>query len=135
MNLSAALCGSLMVVLPTLDLSTVSFLDFSLDGVADVLGPVPVKVQSDTPRSSPLGDCLDLAMLDFGELAYANLDTDLEIDREKNLEGSDLWMDCSFRKGVEGEEVVETLDTLVVLWLGDGVRGILPPAVFVEKRP
>ena len=135
MNLSAALCGSLIVVLPALDLSTVSFLDFSLEGVPDVLGPVPVNVQSETPRSNPFGDCLDLAMFDFGELAYVNLETDLEIDREKKVEGSDLWMDCSFRNGVEGDEVADTFDKLVVLWLGDGVRGILPPAVLVEKRP
>jgi hypothetical protein len=62
------------------------------------------------------------------------LDTDLEIDLEKNV-GSDLWMDCSFRRGVEGDELAETLDTLTVLCLGDGVRGIRPPAVLEEKRP
>ena len=40
------------------------------------------------------------------------------------------------RGGVKGDEVEETLvGALVVLALGEGVRGILPPAVFVEKRP
>jgi len=64
------------------------------------------------------------------------LDTDLETEREKKVEGSDLWIDWSFRGGVKGEEFVEMLvATLVVLALGEGVRGILPPAVFVEKRP
>ena len=58
-----------MVVFPTLDLKAVSFLDFSLDGVEEVFGPVPVKVHSDTPSSSCFGECLTLAMLDFGELA------------------------------------------------------------------
>ena len=44
-------------------------------------------------------------------------------------------MDWSFRGGVKGEEFVERLvATLAVLARG-GVRGILPPAVFVEKRP
>jgi hypothetical protein len=69
MKRSAALCGSLIVVFPGLDLNTVSFLDFSFEGVLDVAGPVPVNVHSDTPRSSCLGDCLPLAMLDLGELA------------------------------------------------------------------
>lgn len=64
------------------------------------------------------------------------METDREIDREKKVEGSDLWIDWSFRRGVEGDEVVETFwGMLVVLLLGDGVRGILPPAVFVEKMP
>ena len=69
MNRSAVVCGSLMVVLPTLDRKAPSFRDFSLDGVLVVAGPVPVKVHSDTPRSNPLGEFLDLAMFDLGELA------------------------------------------------------------------
>lgn len=58
------------------------------------------------------------------------------MDRENKVEGSVLWMDWSFRRGVDGDEAVETLvATLAVLCLGDGVRGILPPAVLVEKMP
>lgn len=64
------------------------------------------------------------------------METDREVDREKKLEGSDLWMDWSLRRGVEGDDFAETLvGMLVVLLLGEGVRGILPPAVFVEKMP
>ncbi len=52
------------------------------------------------------------------------------------VEASDLWMEGSLRRGVEGDEAVEMfVATLVVLALGDGVRGIRPPAVFVEKMP
>ena len=69
MNRSAVLCGSLMVVLPTFDLKGAAFFAFSRDGVAVMLGPVPVKVHSDTPSSSGLGDCLPFAMLDLGEFA------------------------------------------------------------------
>jgi hypothetical protein len=37
---------------------------------------------------------------------------------------------------VNGEEFVERLvATLIVRVLGDGVRGIRPPAVLEEKRP
>jgi hypothetical protein len=82
-----------MVVLPTLDLNAVSFLDFSLEGVLVVAGPVPVNAHSETPRSSPLGDVRALAMFDLGELAYANLETDRDSDRENMVEASVLWMD------------------------------------------
>lgn len=38
--------------------------------------------------------------------------------------------------GVNGDEVIDTLVAmLVVLALGEGVRGIRPPAVFVLKMP
>lgn len=90
MKRSAALWGSLMVVLPTLDLNAVSFFDFSLAGVLLGAGPVPVNVHSETPRSSCLGDVLPLAMFDLGELAYTNFETDRDTDREKMVEASDL---------------------------------------------
>ena len=79
-----------MVVLPTLDLNAVSFLDFSLEGVLVDAGPVPANVHSETPRSSCLGDAFPLAMLDLGEFAYANLETDRDTDREKRVEASGL---------------------------------------------
>jgi hypothetical protein len=47
-----------------------------------------------------------------------------------------LCIDWVGRGGVNGEEFVERfVATLMVLVLGDGVRGIRPPAVFDEKRP
>jgi hypothetical protein len=67
-----------MVVLPVRDRRAVSLRDLSLEGVAVVLGPVPVKVNSDTPSSRCFGDCLPRAMFDFGDGAYANLETDRE---------------------------------------------------------
>ena len=42
-------------------------------------------------------------------------------------------MDCSFRGGVNGEEPLVAM--LVVLALGEGVRGMRPPAVFAENSP
>lgn len=75
-------------------------------------------------------------MFDFGDCAYANLDTDLDTDREKMVDVSRLCMDRSGRGGVKGDGVVETLVAmLVVLARGDGVKGIRPPAVFVLKMP
>ena len=45
-------------------------------------------------------------------------------------------MDWDAFGGVKGDELLEAfVATLVVLALGDGVSGILPPAVLVEKRP
>ena len=41
-----------------------------------------------------------------------------------------------WRGGVKGEELLETLVArLAVLILGDGVSGMRPPAVRVEKMP
>ena len=136
MNRSAACCGRRIVVFAVLARRTASFFDLSRTGVEVVLGPVPVNVHSDTPRSRCLGECLLLAIFDLGDCAYANFDTERETDREKRLEGSGLCIDCEGRGGVKGEELVETfVATLVVLVRGEGVRGILPPAVLVEKMP
>lgn len=64
------------------------------------------------------------------------LETDRETDREKWVEESLLCIGWAGRGGVNGEEPVERLlATLMVRVLGDGVRGILPPAVLEEKRP
>lgn len=134
MNLSAA--EYLIVVFPPLDLEATSFLDFSLDGVVVALWPVPVNVQSETPRSRCLGECLPFAMLDFGVCAYANFDTDLDTDRENIVVVSVLYIDRSGRGGVKGDEFVETLvAALAVLVLGEGVNGMRPPAVLDEKMP
>jgi hypothetical protein len=54
------------------------------------------------------------------------------------VEASLLCIDCAGRGGVNGEELVERLvATLMVrvLVLGEGVRGMRPPAVLDEKRP
>lgn len=80
------------VVFPALERTADSFLARSLDGVC-VIGPVPVKVHSEMPRSRCLGDCLPLAMLDLGDCWYANLDTDRDTDLENCVEGSLWWMD------------------------------------------
>lgn len=75
-------------------------------------------------------------MFDFGDCAYANFDTDLEIDLEIVVEVSRLCNDRSARGGVYGEYVDEALvTTLVVLARGEGVNGMRPPAVFVLKMP
>ena len=75
-------------------------------------------------------------MFDFGVCAYANLETDLEIDLENAFEPSLLCRERSARGGVNGEVSTETfVATLVVLALGEGVNGIRPPAVFVLKMP
>lgn len=63
------------------------------------------------------------------------MDTDRDTDLEKKADGSRLCID-SPRRGVEGEEVVETLvAALGARARGEGVKGIRPPAVLVEKRP
>lgn len=67
MKRSAALCGMRMVVFPPLDRSAASFLALSFEGVWLVAGPVPVNVQSETPSSRCLGECLAFAMFDFGD--------------------------------------------------------------------
>jgi hypothetical protein len=122
-----------MVVLPPRARRALSLRDFSLLGVV-VLGPVPVNVHSDTPSSKCRGDCLDLAMLDLGE--YRNLETDRDTDLEKKAEGSRCLCIDSPRRGVDGDEVLDTLvATLVVRARGEGVNGIRPPAVLVEKMP
>jgi hypothetical protein len=75
-------------------------------------------------------------MFDLGELAYANFETDREMDREKKADVSlCLWID-SPRRGVEGDEFVEMfVAALAALARGEGVRAIRPPAVFEEKSP
>lgn len=120
------------MVLPALDRSAASLRTLSRDGVDVVVGPVPVKVHSETPSSSCFGDCLARAMLDFGLFAYANFDTDRDNDLEKAVVVSCLCMDCPPLGGVQGGEFFVVL---VVLALGEGVSGSLPPAVLVENRP
>ena len=81
-----------------------------------------------------------LAMLDFGESRYVVvLDVDLA-KKEGTLPQADcetiLWLSVVCRGGVNGEEWFEVfVARLVVLVRGDGVNGIRPPAVLVEKIP
>lgn len=89
-----------------------------------------------------LGDCLPLAMFDFGDCWYGARDIERDIDRENSEEWSLLCIDCDgclftshdCRGGVKGEEWLEVAP-LVVLARGDGVKGMRPPAVFVENKP
>ena len=76
-------------------------------------------------------------MFDFGDCWYVVLETDLEIDLEK-LEISFLcidWLEVCLG-GVKGDDWEETfVAKLAALVRGDGVSGIRPPAVLVEKMP
>ena len=128
------------VVLPDLERRGPFFRLQLFEGVCPTAGPVPVKVQSDTPSSRCLGEFLALAMFDFGESRYA----DFEVDLAKYCERLPLYVDCDVARmpsddclgGVNGEELFEALVArLAVLVRGDGVRGIRPPAVRVEKMP
>lgn len=56
-----------IVVLPGLDLNGPFFLLQLFDGVGPILAPVPVKVQSEIPSSKCFGECLAVAIFDFGE--------------------------------------------------------------------
>lgn len=67
MKRSPALWGMRMVVLVARDRLEASLRARSLDGVWLDVGPVPVKVQSETPNSRCLGDLRPRAMFDFGE--------------------------------------------------------------------
>ena len=64
---SPALRGRRIVILWGRERSTFSLRARSLDGVWTTAGPVPVRAQSDTPRSRRRGDLVEWAMLDLGE--------------------------------------------------------------------
>ncbi len=79
-------------------------------------------------------------MFDFGDSRYA----DLEVDLAKYCDKLPPYVDCDVARmlsddclgGVKGEELFETLVArLAVRVRGEGVRGIRPPAVRVEKMP
>ena len=81
---------------------------------------------------------MPLAMLDFGESRCEALDADFEkcdnrfppyVDLEDVRAGS---LSDPFVSGVNGEEL---FCEIVVRARGDGVKGIRPPAVRVEKSP
>jgi len=79
--------------------------------------PVPVKDHSDKPSSRRLGD-VAVAMFDFADLRAV-----------------DLVIAVAKRGGVQIEGELSIKDTLGEL-RGEGVSGMRPPAVFVEKtRP
>jgi hypothetical protein len=113
------------------------FLDRLLAGV---LAPVPVRAKSETPSSSARrGVCVPLAMLDFGESRCDVLDADFEKCDDRfppyvDFEGA-LMLSLSnvFRSGVKGDEF--KTGNVVVRLRGEGVKGIRPPAVRVEKSP
>ena len=108
--------------------------------LAGVLAPVPVSVKSETPSSrARRGVCVPLAMLDFGESRCGVL----EVDFEKCDDRFPLYVDFDaalmlslsnvFLSGVKGDELLT--DNVVVRLRGEGVNGIRPPAVRVEKSP
>ena len=76
-------------------------------------------------------------ILDFGDCWYVVLDTDRDNDFEKLEMPSFLWIDCVeievCLEGVHGEDWLDAFVALVVLGRGEGVSGIRPPAVLVEK--
>jgi hypothetical protein len=83
---------------------------------------------------------MPLAMLDFGESRCDGLDADFVkcddrfppyVDFEDVLTHS---LSDVFLSGVNGEELL-LLATVVVRVRGEGVNGIRPPAVRVEKSP
>lgn len=108
-----------------------AFLDLALVGV--LVRPVPVRAKSDTPSSRALrGVETPLAMLDFGESRCAAL----ELDRAKCEVRLPPYDDLDCLSGVNGEESRLTGTVLTDdRWRGDGVRGMRPPAVRVEKIP
>lgn len=127
------------VIFAGLDRNGPFFREQLFDGVCPMVVPVPVKVQSEIPSSRCLGECLALAIFDFGESRYANLELDLAKYDDKLP-----YMDCEVTRalsvdwqgGVKGEEWFEVVGArLVVRVRGDGVRGIRPPAVRVENMP
>ena len=98
-----------------------SFLVF--DGVcfAVVVLPVPVNAQSDTPSSNRRGELR--AMFDLGESRTEVLDID-RVNRDIKLPP---WIDSA---GAPGTSAIWRVGVR-----GEGVRGIRPPAVRVEKIP
>lgn len=108
------------------------FLDLAELGV---LAPVPVSVKSETPSSrARRGVATPLAMLDFGESRCDALEADLKCEDRfppyVDLPDLMLWLSYTLLSGVNGEELLTACRAR-----GDGVRGIRPPAVRVEKSP
>jgi hypothetical protein len=113
------------------------FLALLLAGV--LVQPVPVRVKSETPSSrARRGVAVALAMFDFGE---SRCDV-LEADFEKCEERLPPYVDVDARmlsflddglSGVKGDELLTA--KVIVRARGDGVRGILPPAVLDENMP
>lgn len=103
------------------------FLDLALAGV--LLNPVPVKAKSETPSSRALrGVVTPLAMLDLGESRCA-------ADLAKWEARFPLYNDLECFSGVNGEESSPAGAAAEDRCLGEGVRGMRPPAVRVEKSP
>lgn len=75
-----------IVVLVGRDRKAPSFLARCFDGVWEMPGPVPVKVQSEAPSSKCLGDFLPWAMFDFGDCWYDVREIERDTDLEKSEE-------------------------------------------------
>jgi len=79
-----------------------------------------------------------LAMLDFGESRCVLLEVDFEkcdvrFPPYVDLDALALSLSDALFSGVNGEELF--IDKVVVRVRGEGVKGIRPPAVRVEKIP
>jgi len=103
-----------------------------------VLHPVPVSAKSETPSSrARRGVCTPLAMFDLGESRCDVRDADFVKCDDKFPPYTDFVATLSlsnvFLSGVKGDELL--FDITAVRVRGDGVSGIRPPAVRVEKMP
>jgi hypothetical protein len=114
------------------------FLALLLAGV--FVQPVPVRVKSETPSSrARRGVCVARAMFDFGESRWVVLELDFEKCEERLPPYVDLvdarTLSCweVGLSGVKGEELLTA--RVIVRARGEGVRGILPPAVLEENMP
>ena len=103
-----------------------------------VLQPVPVSAKSETPNSKARrGVWTPLAMFDFGESRCDIFEVDFVKCDDRFPPYTDLVATLSlsnvFLSGVKGEEL---LFDIAAAWArGEGVNGIRPPAVRVEKSP
>ena len=116
------------------------FRDRLLAGVLHPV-PVPVSVKSETPSSrARRGVCVPLAMLDFGESRCDVLDADF-VKCDDRFPPYVNFVDVlthslsdTFLSGVNGDDCL-LVTTAAVRVRGEGVNGIRPPAVRVEKSP
>lgn len=116
----------------------VVLVDFCLRGafrdllLLGVLAPVPVRVKSETPSSrARRGVATPLAMLDFGESRCLEADLKCEERFPPYVDDRMLWLSYVLLSGVNGDELLFCACRV----RGEGVKGIRPPAVRVEKIP
>lgn len=113
---------------------------FLVRPLTGVLHPVPVRAKSETPSSRAcFGVWMLFAMLDFGESRCDLLVDDFAKCAVKfppyvDLAGLMLSSAETFLSGgVNGDDLL--MERFCVRLRGDGVKGIRPPAVRVEKSP